>query len=131
MAFSWNTGPSWQIEANPANRSEVEVHFTSQGAGRTRVELDARHSTRRPVHRPLSQLEPALQIQSIEVLLSPPVGALRFTGSAELRMFSTGRYCAEACLLALSSALFHRSLNGLGAGLTAARTLTTSWRRRI
>jgi hypothetical protein len=46
VAFSWNIGPSWQIEADPANRSEVEVQFTPLGASRTRVELEHRHIDR-------------------------------------------------------------------------------------
>ena len=36
VAFSWNIGPSWQIEADPANRSEVEVTFTPHGPSRIR-----------------------------------------------------------------------------------------------
>ena len=46
VLFSWNIGPSWQVEDDPANRSEVEVHFTSDGADRTRVELEHRHIDR-------------------------------------------------------------------------------------
>ncbi len=46
VLFSWNIGPSWQIEADPDNRSEVEVHFTSHGPGRTRVELEHRNIDR-------------------------------------------------------------------------------------
>jgi uncharacterized protein YndB with AHSA1/START domain len=46
VLFSWNIGPSWQIEADPANRSEVEVRFTSDGADHTRVELEHRNIDR-------------------------------------------------------------------------------------
>jgi len=38
--------PDWEIEADPANRSEVEVTFTSQGPEQTRVELEHRHIDR-------------------------------------------------------------------------------------
>ena len=46
VAFSWNIGPSWQIEPDPANRSEVEVRFTALGDDRTRVELEHRNIDR-------------------------------------------------------------------------------------
>jgi uncharacterized protein YndB with AHSA1/START domain len=36
VVFSWNIGPSWRIEADPANRSEVEVTFTPHGSSRIR-----------------------------------------------------------------------------------------------
>jgi uncharacterized protein YndB with AHSA1/START domain len=46
VLFSWNIGPNWQIEGDPAHRSEVEVNFTSHGPGRTRVELEHRNIDR-------------------------------------------------------------------------------------
>jgi uncharacterized protein YndB with AHSA1/START domain len=46
VVFSWNIGPSWRIEPDPANRSEVEVRFVALGVGRTRVELEHRHLDR-------------------------------------------------------------------------------------
>jgi uncharacterized protein YndB with AHSA1/START domain len=46
LAFSWNIGPSWQLEADPANRSEVEVRFTALDDHRTRVELEHRNIDR-------------------------------------------------------------------------------------
>lgn len=46
LVFSWDLGPTWQLEANLANTSEVEVRFTSDGPGRTRVVLEHRHIDR-------------------------------------------------------------------------------------
>ncbi len=40
--FSWDIGPTWQLEADPDLTSEVEVRFVSEGAERTRVELEHR-----------------------------------------------------------------------------------------
>lgn len=46
VVFSWDIGPTWQIEADPANASEVEVRFSADGPGRTRIELEHRHLDR-------------------------------------------------------------------------------------
>lgn len=46
IMFSWDIGPTWQIEPDPARTSEVEVRFISEGADRTRVELEHRHLER-------------------------------------------------------------------------------------
>jgi uncharacterized protein YndB with AHSA1/START domain len=46
FVFSWNISPSWQIEADPDKRSEVEVTVISLGADRTRVVIDHRHLDR-------------------------------------------------------------------------------------
>jgi uncharacterized protein YndB with AHSA1/START domain len=43
VVFSWNIGPTWQIESDPARTSEVEVRFSPEGPGRTRVALEHRH----------------------------------------------------------------------------------------
>jgi uncharacterized protein YndB with AHSA1/START domain len=43
VVFSWNIGPTWQLEADPARCSEVEVRFVPESAERTRVELEHRH----------------------------------------------------------------------------------------
>ena len=44
--FSWDIGPTWQLEPDPANSSEVEVRFVAEGPERTRVELEHRHIDR-------------------------------------------------------------------------------------
>ena len=46
VVFSWDIGPTWQVETDPALTSEVEVRFVAEGAGRTRVELEHRHLDR-------------------------------------------------------------------------------------
>lgn len=46
LVFSWDISPQWQIEADQANTSEVEVHFTAEAPGRTRVELEHRNLDR-------------------------------------------------------------------------------------
>ena len=40
VVFSWDIGPTWQLETNPAKTSEVEVCFIAEGPERTRVELE-------------------------------------------------------------------------------------------
>jgi len=46
VLFSWDIGPTWQLEADPANASEVEVRFAEEGPNRTRIELEHRHLDR-------------------------------------------------------------------------------------
>ncbi len=46
VVFSWDIGPTWQLEPDPANTSEVEVRFVAEGPDRTRVELEHRHIDR-------------------------------------------------------------------------------------
>jgi uncharacterized protein YndB with AHSA1/START domain len=46
VVFSWDIGPTWQLEADPANASEVEVRFVAEAPGRTRVELEHRNLDR-------------------------------------------------------------------------------------
>jgi len=46
VVFSWDIGPTWQLEQNPDNTSEVEVRFTADGSARTRVELEHRNLDR-------------------------------------------------------------------------------------
>jgi uncharacterized protein YndB with AHSA1/START domain len=46
VVFSWDIGPTWQLEPDPDNASEVEVRFVAETDGRTRVELAHRHIDR-------------------------------------------------------------------------------------
>jgi len=46
VVFSWDIGPTWQIETDPIRTSEVEVRFTAESDDRTRVELEHRHIER-------------------------------------------------------------------------------------
>ena len=46
FVMSWQITPSWQFEPNLANSSEVEVRFTSERDGTTRVDLEHRHFER-------------------------------------------------------------------------------------
>ena len=46
VVFSWDIGPTWQVESDPELTSEVEVTFTAETPERTRVELEHRHLDR-------------------------------------------------------------------------------------
>jgi uncharacterized protein YndB with AHSA1/START domain len=46
VVFSWDIGPTWQVEADPARTSEVEVRFVAESPDSTRVELEHRHLDR-------------------------------------------------------------------------------------
>jgi uncharacterized protein YndB with AHSA1/START domain len=46
VLFSWDIGPTWQIEDNPAKTSEVDVRFTAESPNATRVDLEHRHIDR-------------------------------------------------------------------------------------
>jgi uncharacterized protein YndB with AHSA1/START domain len=46
VVFSWDIGPTWQLEPDPSRASEVEVRFVAEAADRTRVELEHRHLER-------------------------------------------------------------------------------------
>jgi uncharacterized protein YndB with AHSA1/START domain len=46
VVFSWDIGPTWQLETEPGNTSEVEVRFVPEDDGRTRVELEHRNLDR-------------------------------------------------------------------------------------
>lgn len=46
VVFSWDIGPTWQIEADPDLTSEVEVRFFTDSPGHTRLELEHRHIDR-------------------------------------------------------------------------------------
>lgn len=46
VVFSWDIGPTWQVETEPDNTSEVEVRFIAEAPQRTRVELEHRNIDR-------------------------------------------------------------------------------------
>ena len=46
VVFSWDISSTWQVETDPEHTSEVEVTFTAEIPGRTRVELEHRHIDR-------------------------------------------------------------------------------------
>ena len=46
IAFSWDIGPDWQVTTDLSRSSEVEVTFTAEAEGRTRVTLVHRHIDR-------------------------------------------------------------------------------------
>jgi uncharacterized protein YndB with AHSA1/START domain len=46
VVFSWDIGPTWQVETDPDRASEVEVRFVAESPERTRVELEHRHIDR-------------------------------------------------------------------------------------
>jgi uncharacterized protein YndB with AHSA1/START domain len=46
VVFSWDIGPTWQVESEIDNTSEVEVRFVAESPQRTRVELEHRNIDR-------------------------------------------------------------------------------------
>jgi uncharacterized protein YndB with AHSA1/START domain len=46
VVFTWDIGPTWQLETDVTRCSEVEVRFSAVSAERTRVELEHRHIER-------------------------------------------------------------------------------------
>jgi uncharacterized protein YndB with AHSA1/START domain len=46
LVISWYISPHWQIESDLDRTSEVEVRFTAEAPGRTRVELEHRNLDR-------------------------------------------------------------------------------------
>ena len=46
VVFTWDIGPTWQLETDAALTSEVEVRWIAESAGRTRVELEHRRLDR-------------------------------------------------------------------------------------
>lgn len=46
VVFTWDIGPTWRLETDPANASEVEVRFSPDAPDRTRIELEHRHLDR-------------------------------------------------------------------------------------
>jgi uncharacterized protein YndB with AHSA1/START domain len=43
FVFAWQITPEWKYQPDLAQSSEVEVRFTAEGAGATRVDLEHRH----------------------------------------------------------------------------------------
>lgn len=46
VVFSWNIGPTWQLETDSENASEVEIRFVEESPDRTRVEIEHRNIDR-------------------------------------------------------------------------------------
>ncbi|MFT4125434.1 MAG: SRPBCC family protein [Gordonia sp. (in: high G+C Gram-positive bacteria)] len=46
LVISWDINPHWQIEADPARTSEVEIRFISEAPDRTRIGLEHRNLDR-------------------------------------------------------------------------------------
>ena len=46
VVFSWDIGPTWQVETDPELTSEVEVRFVAESPDRTRIELEHRNLDR-------------------------------------------------------------------------------------
>ena len=46
LVIAWQIDPSWQFDPDLSRASEVEVRFTADAAGMTRVDLDHRHFER-------------------------------------------------------------------------------------
>ena len=46
LVLGWQINGRWEYEPDPANASEIEVRFTAEGDGRTRVELEHRYLDR-------------------------------------------------------------------------------------
>lgn len=46
VVFSWDIGPTWQLEPDPENASEVEVRFVAETPQRTRIVLEHRNLDR-------------------------------------------------------------------------------------
>ena len=46
LVFTWDIGPTWQLESDLSKTNEVEVRFTAESHERTRVDLEHRHLDR-------------------------------------------------------------------------------------
>ena len=46
VVFTWEISPQWSIVSEQAKASEVEVRFTAEADGRTRVDVEHRHLDR-------------------------------------------------------------------------------------
>ncbi|HXB36254.1 MAG TPA: hypothetical protein VNU75_00990, partial [Acidimicrobiales bacterium] len=46
LVFTWEISPQWSLETDMAKASEVEVRFTAENAGRTRVDVEHRNLDR-------------------------------------------------------------------------------------
>jgi uncharacterized protein YndB with AHSA1/START domain len=46
LVFTWDIGPTWQLESDQSKTSEVEVRFTAESGDRTRVNVEHRNLDR-------------------------------------------------------------------------------------
>jgi uncharacterized protein YndB with AHSA1/START domain len=46
LVFTWQISGVWQFDPDPEHASEIEVQFSEDGPGQTRVEVEHRHFDR-------------------------------------------------------------------------------------
>lgn len=46
VVFTWEISSQWSLETDPTHASEVDVRFTAEADGRTRVDIEHRHLDR-------------------------------------------------------------------------------------
>jgi uncharacterized protein YndB with AHSA1/START domain len=46
LVFTWQISGAWQFDPDPEHASEIEVQFSEDGPGQTRVEVEHRHFDR-------------------------------------------------------------------------------------
>jgi uncharacterized protein YndB with AHSA1/START domain len=80
IVVTWQVGPSWVYEPDPAKASEIEVRFLAESQQRTRIEFEHRHLERY-----------AEQAEHMRAILDAPGGA-----AGVLRAYVAGLEEAQA-----------------------------------